>query len=93
MGQPRLFSARLSHILGGHSDIIGPFVLECAKEKTMKQGYQTTEFWITNAVTILVALGVLTAGDGSELLQAVMVGAAAVVQAAYIISRGIAKAR
>lgn len=57
-----------------------------------KDGVKSTEFYVVLVVNVLVGAGVLTAGEGAELLQAMLVAAVAIVNGAYILGRSWVKA-
>ena len=60
----------------------------------MKAGYRTTEFWTmlaTGLVGLLVAFGVIGLEEQDSITQALGAAIAAISQAAYAVSRGLAK--
>lgn len=57
-------------------------------DNTMKKGYKTTEFWVT-ILTQVATIGTAVAGLLPPDRAAILVGLS---QAAYAISRGLAKA-
>jgi len=66
--------------------------------KTIKEGYKTTEFWVSLATAVfgvLVTLGIFTSDQATDLVKAVQQISGgvitAVTAASYAISRGQAK--
>ncbi len=60
----------------------------------MKAGYKTTEFWTmlaTSVVGLLVAFGVIGPEEQEAIVNAIGGAIVAISQAAYAVSRGLAK--